>query len=327
MSIPAVPVSFGDVFDDSVICARSSNSPHAAVDYSLRGWPVLPMLPGTKRPYVTWKEHRGRCGAFEQPQIVQWFFSEFQDAGVALMLGPASGVVAIDIDGEEPFRAFVSAIGTIPRTPAVKSGNPDPFRQQYLFRLPEGLNTQATISPLCEGLEFRGDGGLSVLPPSLHASGRRYFWLPGLSPDEVPLAELPSEIATTWETAMQPRIRRRRPPAPEALPVESVAAVPTIPDQAAGIFSRCSRATKHFLLGLFADEMGWNQRLFYAACDLAGNGVPQTIATEYLIAGARPWNDEEVKKALCTIESAYSQPRVAATVWGLRQSVFPRSPR
>ena len=44
---------------------------------------------------------------------------------------------------------------------------------------------------IAPGMDMRGDGGMVVAPPSVHSSGRRYAWVEGRSPDEVPLAPLP----------------------------------------------------------------------------------------------------------------------------------------
>jgi putative DNA primase/helicase len=42
----------------------------------------------------------------------------------------------------------------------------------------------------------RGDGGLIVAPPSVHASGREYAWDVAAHPDEVPLAAAPGWLLT-----------------------------------------------------------------------------------------------------------------------------------
>jgi hypothetical protein len=62
------------------------------------------------------------------------------------------------------------------------------------FRHPEHP-TSATFSPWHPKLEFRGHGGIVVLPPSLHKSGGRYEWIAGQHPDEVKLARVPQPIA------------------------------------------------------------------------------------------------------------------------------------
>ncbi|HEY5646962.1 MAG TPA: bifunctional DNA primase/polymerase, partial [Pseudomonadales bacterium] len=44
---------------------------------------------------------------------------------------------------------------------------------------------------LFRGIDFRGDGGVIVAPPSIHPSGGRYRWVEGRSPDVLAPAALP----------------------------------------------------------------------------------------------------------------------------------------
>jgi hypothetical protein len=81
-----------------------------------------------------------------------------------------------------------------------------------------------------------------------------------------------------------------------------------------------STSTQRFLSGEFAFAEGWNTRLFNAACDLAGNRVDRQLATELLLAGAKPINDRETAKALATIESAYALERVPARAYHRKQT-------
>jgi hypothetical protein len=70
-----------------------------------------------------------------------------------------------------------------------------------------------------------------------------------------------------------------------------------------------SPSTRRFLGGEFAEGPKWNERLFQAACDLCGRGVPVDEATPLLLEVARPWNEGEEALARRTIESAFSSPR------------------
>ncbi|MBC7293053.1 MAG: bifunctional DNA primase/polymerase, partial [Thermoleophilia bacterium] len=60
----------------------------------------------------------------------------------------------------------------------------------YFYQHPGGQVANAV--KFLPGLDIRADGGYVVAPPSLHASGRRYEWASGLSPNEVELAPCPS---------------------------------------------------------------------------------------------------------------------------------------
>ena len=54
------------------------------------------------------------------------------------------------------------------------------------------------------GIDWRGQGGYVVAPPSLHSSGKRYEWEPGYGPDEHPFAELPAELVSLFSTTPAP---------------------------------------------------------------------------------------------------------------------------
>ena len=78
--------------------------------------------------------------------------------------------------------------------------------------------------------------------------------------------------------------------------------------------SDVSPSTAALLVGKYADGPRWNERLFRAACDLAGRGVPLAVVKTRLLQGARPWDDQQREAAMSTIQSAYSSPRSPAVV-------------
>jgi hypothetical protein len=59
----------------------------------------------------------------------------------------------------------------------------------YYFQHP-GFEARNFVKKL-PGLDFRGDGGYVLAPPSIHPSGRRYRWADCLSLKDVPLAPCP----------------------------------------------------------------------------------------------------------------------------------------
>jgi hypothetical protein len=254
-----------------------------------RGWSVVPICRGAKRPPVRWKAYQDRLPT--EDELRDWF-GRWPDAGLALVLGPVSGVLVIDVDGPEAYAALVGRLGREPVAPKALSGSREPDRFHLYFRHPD-LPTRAKATPWHPKLEFRGRGGIVVMPPSVHKSGRRYAWAAGRSPDRMPLPELPAPVVTEL---LPPR--RKGQAAAETNWVAPLGGVPASP------------STREFLAGKYADGPGWNDRLFRAACDLCARDVPLAAAEPLLLAGARPDDDAEREQAAATIRSAYSAPRV-----------------
>ena len=265
-----------------------------ALSYLKRGISIVPQISGEKRPAVAWSEYQLQSAPIEV--VHSWYFMQ-PDAGMFAVLGPVSKLLVIDVDGPDGHQALVAKLGSIPRAPMVISGSGKPSRYHLYFRHP-GLDAGAKATPWHAQLEFRGRGGLVVMPPSMHQSGNPYVWADGLSFDDLDPPELPEPVLQ----ALKSRADRRRATHTASPPAGSV--------QASHIHG-ISGPTRMFLRGDFAAGPQWNSKMFAAACDLCGCGVPLTEAMPFLLAGAKPVNRVEEEKARATIESAYSQPRVA----------------
>jgi hypothetical protein len=231
----------------------------------------------------------------------------------------------IDVDGREAHDALVKRLGRVPVCPRVKSGSGDPHRYHLFFKHPK-ITTQSKITPWHDKLEFRGAGGIVVVPPSIHKSGKAYRWVDGRSLDNLQLPEVPPLV----QKALVEKHRRRQ----KSVIAAGVGAAgkpvtlnPSDRKQRRKIRKQLSYDTQNFLAGDYANRSNWNTRLFNAACDLSGNCVDQETATRWLLAGARPWNDQEKEKALTSIQSAYSQLRSPARPKEPEQSSNPYSGR
>jgi hypothetical protein len=178
----------------------------AALAYAQRGWLVVPLhnpkqgvcscrkqgcsSPG-KHPRT---EHGLKDGTKDARQIEQWF-ARWPDANVGILTGQASGLVVLDVDGEDgkaSLQALTAAHAPLPKTLCVKTGRAgsDGKRKgcHYYFRAPAGAPIRNSAGNLGKGLDVRGEGGYVVAPPSLHPSGLLYEWL---APEQ-PLADLPA---------------------------------------------------------------------------------------------------------------------------------------
>jgi hypothetical protein len=265
-----------------------------ALAYLSLGWSVIPQIPATKKPYVPWTEFQSRC-----PTSEEWrdWARRWPEAGLILILGPVSGVMVVDVDGEEPHRVLLDRLGSEPFAPRVRSGDGDPHRFHLYFRHPD-CQTRPKITPWHPHLEFRGHRGIIVLPPSRHRSGNCYRWDEGRSPDDIALPPLPEEILSAIKADQESHARPPR---------GSSTSTGAVPVRLADV--EVSPRTKAFLTGEFANDSGWNERLFAAACDLHGRGVLLEVAMPALRQAAGPWNESEGRRAEDTIRSAYSRPR------------------
>jgi hypothetical protein len=246
-------------------------------------------MPGAKKPCLRWKKYQAQRPT--AAEMTAWF-GRWPDAGLAVILGPISGLFVIDVDGSEAHAALLERLGTEPLAPKALSGSRAPHRYHLFFRCP-ALPTKAKATPWHPNLEFRGARGILVLPPSLHKSGHRYEWAPGQSINDLALPLVPVPVLE----ALTPAFRARSVIIPGA-----AANVPGV---------NCSPRTRQFLSGIYANGPQWNDRLFWAACDLAGRDVSLVEAEALLLEGAKPWNSAEEDGARRTIASAFSQSREA----------------
>jgi len=282
-----------------------------AVHYRQNGWSIIPQLPGDKKPCVLWKQYQDVPP--DRESVEEWW-SRWPNAGICLILGPVSGVVAVDVDSLEAEKIFFELIGGEPATCKSLSGSRKPGKAHYIYTCPD-FPTTAKFTPLHKKLEFRGHGGYIVLPPSLHHSGNRYAWA---EPSQ-PISAMPNVLASVWQAhprfaPKSPHPLRRRP----TLRLNSGAINPPADlsqETPASLFTilrlpGLANSTQRWLTGCLAHSEGWNQNLFSAACDLVGLRVPQDVAEPLLLHGAQPDTPADEQQAIRTIHSAYAELRV-----------------
>jgi len=156
----------------------------AAEVYAALGYPVLPVWPPTpsgcacprgqrcpwpgKHPLSALVPH-GLHDATCDPATVRARWQRWPGASVALRTGPGS-FDACDVDGPQGVEALRAVLANAP-APA----SPGPLARTggdgwHLLYRPTGLGNRVR---LLAGVDWRGAGGLFVVWPSLHASGRR----------------------------------------------------------------------------------------------------------------------------------------------------------
>jgi hypothetical protein len=154
-----------------------------AQEYLGMGYPVFPVCsprmgrhdhgqkpctnPG-KRPLVSWEPYQSRLPS--EDEVRSWW-SHWPTANIGMATGVRSGVVVLDCDSVEARQEALSA-GGLDKTPAVWTGKPGGVH----FWLEHPIDEVRNFARRLPGLDFRGDGGYVLLPPSVHASGASYRW-------------------------------------------------------------------------------------------------------------------------------------------------------
>ena len=160
------------------------------------GLNVIP-LSRQRLPIVEWRRWQTeRQIDLPQPEDDAWLVEHFdgKDVGLGIVTGKASQVVVMDFDDEAAWNEGLRR-GGFPVTPMSLTGK---GRHAY-FAHPGGDRRNRTgLDGL--RLDIRADGGIAIAPPTWHPKyERRYRWVDGRSPWDVPFAPIPLElIAWCW---------------------------------------------------------------------------------------------------------------------------------
>ena len=134
------------------------------------GWPVFPVNPDTKAPFITGWQNRATSDLFGVAEL----FKDYPSAAIGLITGQKSGLVVIDIDERENFSGlqnFKNAGHKLPPTITAST----PSGGVHLFFKAPSVEVPNSVSKLVEGVDIRGDGGYVIAPPSVTKWGQ-YSW-------------------------------------------------------------------------------------------------------------------------------------------------------
>ena len=143
-----------------------------ALQLAARGLHIFPCTPGQKTPACP---HGCKDATTDIITIQGWWRTD-ANYNIGIACGPASSVFVIDVDGEDgelALRQLEAAYGELPAT--VEVITPRPGRHLY-FRWPQSP-VRNSLRKLADGIDMRGQGGYVLAPPSVHPSGRRYYWI------------------------------------------------------------------------------------------------------------------------------------------------------
>lgn len=242
------------------------------------GVPVFPVWSGSKRPVT---RHGFHDASTDIAQIEAWWQST-PEASLAIPTGQASGVVVVDVDVHGRVNGYEAATRTWQA--GLLSG------WELMVRTPSGgmhlyypvidAAEQRSWQSASSGIDFRGDGGYIIIPPSARMIGNH---LERYAIERVNHGLTRSLDAAQLREFLEPRLdrTRRAPTSDRGMDVGRLAAW----------VSRLQEGER-------------NHGLFWAACKMAENDIPSDTALDALAAAGGSAGLAE-REIVATVRSAY----------------------
>jgi hypothetical protein len=291
---------------------------NAALDYLARGWSAIPLCapdhthdqlppwhlqkchsPG-KVPTCQWETYQTKLPT---DKVLRVLFARYPRPNVGVCLGPVSGLVGLDVDGESGADLLEQLIGSDEcKTIAFRTGN----GLRLLFKHPDGPalpNRSIKDNQGHEALKILSQGTQTVMPPSIHPSGRAYDWVEECLPDQLQPAECPAWLID---------LARRGQVAPAA--PASVPASPTTPEPPTAGLSIQERARRYLArMGPCHPEREHPQdasshHLKAATALVVGYGLSEDEALP-LIQEWHPWPEKEIRRKCKEALRACNKPK------------------
>ena len=172
----------------------------AALEYARMGWPVFPCHRTGHQPLV----ERGFYAATCDEKAVRAWWTQWPGAAIGLRTGDVSGVFAVDIDPRNGGDAYLAQLegehGDLPASVESQTGGDG---RHVLLTWP-GRPVPCSTGKIGPGIDIKGDGGYVILPPSDHASGQQYHWLPAHEPGSREVADAPTWLLGMIESFVAP---------------------------------------------------------------------------------------------------------------------------
>lgn len=251
----------------------------AATRFAAAGVPVFPCVPRGKRPLTA---HGFHDATVNMQRVVSWW-RRWPDANIGLPTGAAAGVEVVDVDrkaGESGFSSFEQArrVGLVSGWLALVR---TPSGGMHVYSPADPSRPQPSWQAASARVDFRGEGGYVILPPSALdlETGRRasYVLISGQH------GRVSSVDATQLRNLLDPKRE-------------------TVTD------SRGTPITAHAeRLAAWVAARGEGERnkgLFWAACRMADTGASPEV-TQDLLAPAAEKAGLPTREVAATIRSAY----------------------
>ncbi|MGZ0213399.1 MAG: bifunctional DNA primase/polymerase [Actinomycetales bacterium] len=252
----------------------------SALAFAASGVPVFPCTAGGKRPAVA----GGFLSASSEPESVHRWWAAMPSANIGMPTGAATGLVVVDVDVHSSVNGY-DALDGAQRAGLLEGWEAavrTPSGGLHLFFPADRNSEQRSWQSARTGIDFRGDGGYVIVPPSERTLAGLTHRYEILQLAGGPGRPLDSQQLHDYLDPPQ-RNEARRSPRSAQQPVD----VQRLADWVARL-----------------QEGERNHGLFWAACKMAEQMVPNSEALDALSTAAEQAGLSQ-REAATTVRSAY----------------------
>lgn len=174
-----------------------------ALDYAKNGFKVIPVHYPVKNGCSCGNTKCNSMGkhpmiknwnvdATTDPEKIKQWWNKSPNANIGIITGLASNLIVIDVDIKNGATKHLTKLRknypVLNQTSIVKTGGGG----YHFYLRTYDSNLKNSASKLDQNVDIRANGGFIVAPPSLHHSGKRYEWSPGLEM----IKDMPSQLLT-----------------------------------------------------------------------------------------------------------------------------------
>ena len=178
-------------FNKAVVQFKKSILEHA-LRYAKRGLTVIPCKPDDKKSYIKWERYQKERST---PEEIEAWWLKWPNAMIGIVTGEISGIFVIDCDTPEGYeeiqKLFPDAL-VIPIARTPRGG----WHLWFIYPVGSKITSGTGLVP---GVDFRGEGGYIIAPPSVNGDGKGYTWQEELSLGEVEPQPVPDAIINIFK--------------------------------------------------------------------------------------------------------------------------------
>lgn len=126
-----------------------------AKEYLEKGYSIIPIKEGDKKPLVKWQEYQSRKATLDE--VASWYRSG--SGSIGIVTGRISNLTVVDVDPRHGGDSSVEALGITGHTVCTGGGG-----RHWYYRYCLGLASNSAGS--LPGVDVRSEGGYVLAPPS-----------------------------------------------------------------------------------------------------------------------------------------------------------------